>query len=774
MSITNSFVAGPAVQIGSVGGNVTIALDRPDYQVQWLGPTPAQATYIPKRHRAPSYLLNTRREVVPYRNRPVEEQRLLDWLASPAPVSVLLLHGAGGRGKTRLANAFTTHSHATGWSVAHALNRATDRPSMLPTPTPGSTEPGQHILVTVDYAERWPADTLLTLISDLARTHATATLRVLLLSRSVQDLWQPLCDQLDTTAIELPEPIELLDLTDSVEARAGAFLDAAQAFHGALELIGNCTTTPPDDLGHEDYASPLILHMTALAAVCAERDHEELPQRDELSGYLLAHERRSWPPHPNGGDAVFLATLFGPIADEKGALGLLDIAGVTHSTAASRALLTWHDRVYPSPHDLPPLLPDRFGEDYIADHLRTHPRASALVERVIESDNVGMGPVRRCATVLVATASRHSHVREVLWKLMSKQRRLLAFPTPALLRLAIADAPFHVQVSIGEHLPRPEVGLRELGLELSLRMEQNLPSDTPLPEQIAVLAGLVTRLLEADHGDRRALSLIRRIMSVVLTASTRDRAGSELPVAQILLSANDYVARNLGRANALASIDVATDLIRGSSAPANPSHRTTLLIFALIKRTKLLISLQRTSDAVESAVEALGLAERAAEDGLDLANLAAGTAVLANQFTTLGKPRAAARAAGCSANTYLKLALSQPEVYAERTASGYTATANALVLADKGNEAVQMLLTVIDLMRKWIPINPRAFEPLLAQLLHNAALIQFRHGAAEVHPPPRELVAEAVALYRVSLSGHPWLASKLEEGLSLQREIENR
>lgn len=767
-TITNAFIAGPAVQVGTVTGNVTIALSRPDYQVHWLGPTPPPA-YIPERHRAPSRLLDTRRAVVPYRNRPTEQQRLLAWLDSEPPASVLLLHGAGGRGKTRLANAFAAHCHATRWRVAHALNSQTDKPSMLPG-TPSGDEPGTDVLVAVDYAERWPVDDLLTLISDLTREHSTVRLRILLLARSIQDLWQPLCDHLDPTPIELPDPIELRDLTDSPDARTGAFLEAAQAFHDALGLSGTCTTTPPDDLGHDDYASPLILHMAALSAVCAERDHEELPHRDELSGYLLAHERRLWPPHPHAADAVFLATLFGPAANEHSALSLFEIAGVTDGTATGRELLAWHDRVYPSQHGLAPLLPDRFGEDYVASHLKTHPRAVELVERVALSKRASLGP--RPMTVLVAAAARNPHVRTVLWEILPRCPRLYLTPGAELIHLAIAHAPFAIKERLVNQLPHPELAMRRLGLELTRSMAEDLSDDMPAAVRAGVLMDLACRIADMEP-DAQVQDLVEHSTSLMMTAWRQAPSELAIPAARVMINGGVLSASTGDLPMALTRAETAIEILR-SSESGDVVDREILLVLALVNLADYLEHSGREDECAEPEAEALELAEHATGAASMLPNLANVMTGLAKRFTRRNKVHEAVRAAEIGAKVYVRLSRRSPEFYALPAALSIDEVGIYRTLAGQPDEALETALVAVRLARNGLDADPSAFEPVLPRLLFNAASIEMMTSTAASAARAHEYATEAVERYQTLLPAHPMLTEQLEHALRLLREIEKQ
>ncbi|HEX7305248.1 hypothetical protein [Lentzea sp.] len=775
-TISNSFISGVAVQIGSVTGTLTLALDRPDYQVHWLAPV-TRPGFLPERHRTPSRLLDTRQEVVPYRDRPAVQDRLLGWLGSPAPGSVLLLHGAGGRGKTRLANAFASHAHLSGWRVAHAVNRTTDKHAVLPLSTSDTrvavTAESAGVLVAVDYAERWSDGDLRTLISDLTREHSPAKLRVLLLARSIEDLWQPLCDHLDPTPIDLPDPIELLDLTDSAAARAEAFLEAAHAFHTGLALPGPCTVQPPSDLDHEDYASPLPLHMAALAAVCADRDHETVPDRDDLSGYLLAHERRLWPPHPHAAEAVFLATLFGPLSSEDDALALLEAAGVTDGLAAGRELLTWHDRVYPGPRDLPPLTPDRFGEDFVADHLKTHPRASRLVVRAAQSTPVIRAVSRRPAAVLIATATRHAAVRDVLWRILPECPSLYFTPSPDLIRLAIEHAPFDVQVLLVDQLPHPDIGMRLLGLELTGVLAENLSDDLPAKTRAGVLMNLGMRLKNCGETSPVVTSLVERATSIMVRAWRQSPHDRDLTIrtAQVLMNGSSHAAGNGDLPGALQGLDTSIGILRGIKTEED-AERDITLVSALLNKAVVLSRSERHDEAAATETEAMELAEHVTAPSPMLPSLADAAARLARRCSASAKRAEAVRAARIAAHCYRRLARISPDYYTKAAVTSLNEYGTYQALAGHPDTGLRNVMTAIGVARTHLDAGSAEFAPVLAQLLHNAAVIALRTSADDNAARARAHAAEAAERYRSLLPAHPDLAERLDEVLGFLDRIE--
>ena len=156
-------VYGPNIQIGSADGPVTVAWEQPDFRLELLTPQP-RPQRIPRCERVPSHLLDVHRLVVPYRPRRAVEDELTHWRDDDEPVSVRLVYGPGGVGKTRLAGVFAALSHQRGWTVLGAADTTTP----LREPAERAEMPaGGDVLVVVDYAERWPLKALTRMVETL-------------------------------------------------------------------------------------------------------------------------------------------------------------------------------------------------------------------------------------------------------------------------------------------------------------------------------------------------------------------------------------------------------------------------------------------------------------------------------------------------------------------------------------------------------------------------------------------------------------------------------
>ncbi|GAA0217479.1 hypothetical protein GCM10010492_14140 [Saccharothrix mutabilis subsp. mutabilis] len=568
--VSHSWINGPNIQVGSAGGNVTIALDRPGYRLHWLAPAAPEA-WRPQHLRTPGYLLDARRRTVPFHPRPAVQRRLTDWLGEPGtPLSVQLVHGPGGRGKTRLANAFAGVAHEAGWAVAQATDLRTPHVA-------GTSSTPDRVLVCVDYADRWGADTLLEMISALPVDFPGATVRVLLLARSPAS-WPHLAAHLDRVA-DLPDPVELGDLADDREL---AFQVAATAFQHALALEPRPVPTP-DLTGH---GSALLLHMAALAAVCAARDDEPVPT--DLSTYLLRHERRFWPADDRFADAVFLATLLGPAGDAEAVLSRANL---------DPDLLDRHARLYPE-EPFAPLRPDRLGEDFVAAHLAADRRAGKVLAAALEVDPLKS---RRALIVLAAAADRHEAVRPLLWDALRHYWHLAGAPV---VRTVVSHGSLDLCALLLGRLPLDDPDLLDPCADLAVRTLRLLPDDvSPLVRSVAVSAAANRLRAAGDHAAavplaREAVELDRRLVAAHGEDHLATLAGSLANLA--------VHAAGVDRGEALRAAREAVALWRRIVAadPAQRRHLTIALV-GLANREHGPERVARARDAVASA-RALG------------------------------------------------------------------------------------------------------------------------------------------------------------------------
>ncbi|MEV4556198.1 tetratricopeptide repeat protein [Kitasatospora sp. NPDC049285] len=348
-------------------------------------PDPEHTALTARRPLAnPSTLLEARHAVVPFTGRRKQFDRLKKWLTGePKPHSdgldgrtrVLLLHGPGGRGKSRLAAEFAEASSELGWTVWRAVE------DVLPTAAPDLPPAGPiGVLLVVDNAERLPAKDLQRLLADRA-LHGSPRLRVLLVSRPAGPWWTEVASWVGRYLHASAARFELPPLAADPADRAALFRQACESFATVLglpvEQAGRID--PPATLTSDpDYAQVLTVHLAALVAVDAARRGADAPAGPRAaSAYLLDREFDYWAtlfkrlgptatPASTMARVAFTAALTGPLARPDAVLALQRV-GLADTLAAATVLLDHYELCYPSRRNLvlEPLSPDHLREDLI-------------------------------------------------------------------------------------------------------------------------------------------------------------------------------------------------------------------------------------------------------------------------------------------------------------------------------------------------------------------------------------------------------------------------
>jgi hypothetical protein len=143
-------------------GDIHIRNGFPVYQI-WPFPIMARHISAEEARRQPSRLLAAQSQVVPFTGRQPELATLASWRDDPAPgISIMLIHGPGGQGKTRLAMRFAAGCGEAGWTAWTARHLSDPAGQLVAAPG----DPGENLVLVVDYADRWSAGDLLLLLGN--------------------------------------------------------------------------------------------------------------------------------------------------------------------------------------------------------------------------------------------------------------------------------------------------------------------------------------------------------------------------------------------------------------------------------------------------------------------------------------------------------------------------------------------------------------------------------------------------------------------------------
>ncbi|MDX3103414.1 tetratricopeptide repeat protein [Nonomuraea angiospora] len=259
----------------------------------------------PARERLPQdcsdwTLLMARHAVVPFLGRDEQLADLRAWAAEPAALSIAVLTGRSGTGKTRLAGELCVELAETGWDTGFLPLDSAGGPL-----TSRALEALRPTLLVVDHPD--PSPPLVgELVRRLAKHGRNPRVRLLLLARELgeADWWRRLdtaaggwLRRLTSTTVQLnAHPLTLAERTDHALAAMKAFAPSRAALPA------------PPRLDDPEYGLPLHVHLAALLRLCD--DERPTPARD---GEPPAHARdadlRTQPMRPHGGGLLhrFLA-----------------------------------------------------------------------------------------------------------------------------------------------------------------------------------------------------------------------------------------------------------------------------------------------------------------------------------------------------------------------------------------------------------------------------------------------------------------------------------
>ncbi|SOR80269.1 hypothetical protein [Streptomyces chartreusis] len=736
-SVTDSPIGGHNIQIGDVTGDVTILLDRRSFRLELLQPVESPVLDPMARHQ-PSYLLHPVNQVVPYRP-PVEDlMALARWRDSREDRSVLLLHGPGGQGKTRTAQHFAACASADGWSVAQARDLSTAAP-VLP---PAQALPSDRLLIVVDYAERWRYESLLAMLESTREDHRARVLRVLLLARSAPHLWDQLMAELGPLRIAWAEPIALTGFGGT--PREALFAEAATAFAHALG-VPEVSPPAPDDLADPAYASPLTLHMAALAGVVAAVQDDARPT--DISHYLLMHEQRRW----NASVAaetvrslVVLATLFGPVRTRESARALLLATGAADGPHEADKALKAHRAVYPSDRHLAPLRPDRFAEDFLGWHLGRDPDAVDDLAALLTGEGVLLqeGDIRQ-ALIVLANAARHEPVRGLLDEVIT-QRPDLAETSPAIMLAVAEHLPPHTAMEIALR-PAGAVELTYARLKLAERAAHAIPEGAPALADIGGLWLLGKSLM--DYGDHaQAEVVLGKAVRRMRERHDDPAAGNPVDLADLLNLYAESLAFTGRKPDSVRVMAEAIELLREQppgSSEDEASRRTSVLARSLSNQSNALAGVDDLLGALAAAKESVGLYEAlAAHDAEEYAvALVRAEARVGGLLHDLGRPEEAVGIGRKAADALRWLSADDPEAHRIDYADTLFNLALSLKETGQTGQAALALSEAADLYRYLAQHIPLRFLDRLGECLHTlSGVLEDLGRAGEMVRVLRELV----------------------------------
>ncbi|MFJ8689577.1 tetratricopeptide repeat protein [Micromonospora wenchangensis] len=820
-AVTGSVVFGDTVQIAGVDGDVTVSMDRPPYQVTTADDAPVPLSAVRARAQ-PSRLLLARHQIVPFTGRERTLDRLAAWVGGDEPVAALLVHGAGGQGKTRLAAQVGASCAEVGWAVWQVTH--------TPTPVAGCTPvsrvalPGGAVLAVVDYADRWPASALLALLTQLRDLHvrAGARVRVLMLARSDGYWWPALADRADSTLrVEVDQfPLPALS-ADSVDDRPGLFAAAASRFADALDVAAPVEGWPVPDLTGGRFGQVLAVHMAALAVVDAAGRGDVLPGgRDAVSSYLLGREQAYWqqlhtraeapvqtPPEVMH-RAVVAATLTGARTRSVARHALTD-AGFADTGPAADRLIDDHTTCYP-PSDtrtvFEPLHPDRLGEDLIALSTPGHDSSTRLerdwtseaVTALLTTSTTPPVWTSSAITVLVEAAHRWPHLATtVLYPLLRAHPQLaIAAGGATLTRLAgIPSIDLTMLEALEPLLPTDRhIGLDIAAAAITDTLTHHHLTHTDDPAQRARLhANHAWRL---NNAGQRQQALVPAEEAVRIRRNLAE-TNPDVHLPDLATSLNNLgnLLSELGRdEQALTHAEEALRIQR-HLAKTNPDTHLPNLAASLDNLGISLSELGPCEQALTLTEEALRIRRGLAETNPDthLPDLAASLGNLGNRLSELGRHEQALPPTEEALRVYRRLAETNPDTHLPNLAASLNNLGNRLSELGRHEQALAPAEEALRIRRHLAETNPDAYLPDLAASLNNLgnflseqrrreqalapaeeALRIRRHLAGtnpDTHLPDLAASLNNLGLRLSELGRHEQARTHAEEALRIQRHL---
>ena len=691
------------------------------------------------------------KRVVNFIDRP-ELDALQGWCAGDDAPPVMLLTGAGGVGKTRLALRLAEELQAQGW-----LCRVVRTNGEADVVAAARLLDGGSLLLIVDYAETRPR--LAGLLAAAAGDDGER-LRVLLVARGVGEWWAQLeasSDYRVRTLVAAAERISVGPLTGEAAGSAELVRAAVPEFARA---VGIAVPGPVQVAVPDERVPILVLHAAALLAVLDSQDREQLgPVRvvaDEqvLTG-LLAREKMFWLGSartaglsgPGGVDsvtaaqAVAVACLITVGDESEAAQALRRVPRLADASSGSLLKIAdWLRQLYPVEGPLPgtvegplpgtkvrwwgSLQPDLLAERHVVSVLTDAPSLATMCLR-----NLTSVQAQEALTVLARTCAHHPQAPGIIETALRSDLPGLAIPAVEvavqtagrlggiLARvLSDVDAPLEILVQIEEAIPYPTVALAEADAILAGRIDTMLPAYTNID---------MTLLADADRAE---LARRRDLLGTLL--SQAGRPNQALPVTQAAVAAYRELAA------------------------ADPRYRPDL-VDSLSNLGVLFCELDRPAEAVPVTQETVAAYRELVGTNRDqyLPDLARSLDNLGALMCELRRPAEALPVSQEALEIRRGLAATSPDEYRPGLADSLDNLGAVFCELGRAAEALPVSQEALEIRRELAHANPDQYRPDLARSLDNVRVVFCELGrAAEALPVSQE----ALEIWRELAHANPY------------------
>jgi len=678
----------------------------------------------------PLQLIKARHGVVPYQQC-VEMRRLRAWAMTVpsdsrtgrngrnADISVAVVTGAGGSGKTRMAAQLCHDLSTIGWYTGFLPSTTEVTDEELAALAAVTTE----LLVVVDYAEEARRGLIARVVRAL-RARESAT-RIVLTARGAKTWWEEFYEEAeqDGTVLRNTLPLSIRGKQE-VEADPRFFgrmyRRAVQRFSYDLNGVVLTDVEVPEGLG--DTALDVVLR--AWLAVCGDNDgaQEAMPTREELYDKVLSIEFARWHKEPKLGDisrdqlrrAAATLSLLAPSQDEDAVddvLSRLPEWSQEHLLRSRFAELLVQSLLRDNGVESVSLRPDPVAEHLI---LAVFGKKPELLDRVLPQDPAkvpGLDDPDADDSIVTRALEWGQQARNACVSLTrtSSLDREVAL---RLARRALRERPFlwwealHVALTQGGPLAPALQALIESGADLPLD-----EIDDAIPVGHPALAGA-------------ALAATRR-----LVASAEPGPGQRAYWANRLSIRLSEVGE---RGEALVVAREAVRL-RRELAEASPQAYTPALAASLNNLANCLSGVGERGEALGVAREAVRLRRELAEASPQAytPDLAMSLSNLANCLSEVGERGEALAVAREAVELYRVLAQASPQAYTPDLARSLNNLANRLSEVGERSEALAAAREAVRLRRVLAEASPQAYMPALVASVTALARILAVYGHPE-------------------------------------------
>ena len=243
----------------------------------------------------PLQMIQTRYGVVPFCSRP-EYRELKEWAVGTAKspgrkpdVSVAVLTGAGGTGKTRIAAQLCHDLEVLGWYTGFAPAKSAMKNDELTYLAELTTE----LLIVVDYAEESRQEQLAAVLRAL-RGRRSPT-RIVLTARGIDSWWEDFREDLESDGIQLGQ-----GLVKELEPRPDPVLLYRQAVRGFSKVINGVN---PPEVAIPEHAGDTALDIVLRAWLAVVDDSGMQDPQSERSVERGARSARA--SNPNARESLY-------------------------------------------------------------------------------------------------------------------------------------------------------------------------------------------------------------------------------------------------------------------------------------------------------------------------------------------------------------------------------------------------------------------------------------------------------------------------------------